>query len=88
MLKRILSFFRDASGAPPSEPAPSTFGADADRIETDRERAADWETEVAIQKGRVKGFWPPFSSPLRQIHAGLKWPPPLVSTSVTHLRSP
>jgi len=56
MLKGILNFFRNASAPSPSEPASSTFGAGANRIHAEHDRDAEWEKQVAIQKGRVKGF--------------------------------
>lgn len=56
MLQRIRDYFREASTKPPSEPARSTFGAGASQEQNERDRADNWEKEVAIQKGRVKGF--------------------------------
>ncbi len=56
MLKRIRSFFRNASLSTESKPASSTFGAGADRQRSDQERTDNWDKEVAIEKGRIKGF--------------------------------
>ncbi len=54
MFKRFVSFFRDASHPSPSEPAPSTFGTEASNIQTERDRAAQFEKQVATEKARVR----------------------------------
>ncbi len=56
MLKRILNYFRDVSIPRPSEPAPSTFGAEASNIQHERDRAAAWDKQISIEKGRPRGM--------------------------------
>ena len=56
MWKRLMDFFRRSSVPDPTKPAPSIFGADASNVHADSDRDDEWERQVAIQKGRVKGF--------------------------------
>ena len=50
-IERILT-----RAARPKQPAPSVFGADADRAIADRSAAEDYELEIEKQKGRPRGF--------------------------------
>ncbi len=44
------------SATNPPKPAKSVFGADADHQRAEVERQQEWDRQIAIQKGRVRGM--------------------------------
>jgi len=55
-MRKLRNLIERALGrpSPPTEPIVSTFGADASRQATEAQRKRDWETVIAIEKGRTK----------------------------------